>query len=161
MRNIPGTDSPLDREARELRRLMIELGRRRSLRDPLVSMCEELQLSAPQLHALLWLGHEGALTMGDLARHVNVTEKTVTGLVDRLERDGLLQRERDPADRRVVHVKLTAEGVTLARKIDADVQSTLVRMLGLLDPADRKALFRIIEKLTDRLAEPAEGSKKP
>jgi DNA-binding MarR family transcriptional regulator len=86
--------------------------------------------------------------MGDLARRVAVTEKTITGLVDRLERDLLVQRLRDGADRRVVRVKLTARGARLARRLDAEVLEKLTRLMGLLDAADRRDLFRIIGKLT-------------
>jgi DNA-binding MarR family transcriptional regulator len=94
------------------------------------------------------MGHEGPLTMGDLARRVAVTEKTTTGLVDRLERDRLVQRLRDPADRRLVRVKLTTRGARLARRLDAEVLEKLTALMGRLDAADRRDLFRIIGKLT-------------
>jgi DNA-binding MarR family transcriptional regulator len=138
----PGAD------AGRLHALLVELMRHRSLRDPISATCAELELSAPQVHTLLALGHEGPLPMGDLARRVAVTEKTITGLVDRLERDLLVQRLRDGADRRVVRVKLTARGARLARRLDAEVLEKLTRLMGLLDAADRRDLFRIISKLT-------------
>ncbi|HVI97378.1 MAG TPA: MarR family transcriptional regulator, partial [Anaeromyxobacter sp.] len=92
------------------------------------------------------------LTMGELARRVRVTEKTATGLVDRMERDGHLARERDPEDRRVVRVRLTRGGAALHRQIDGDVERGVVRLLGLLDAPDRRALARILDKLLARLA---------
>jgi DNA-binding MarR family transcriptional regulator len=128
--------------------MLVEVMRHRSLRDPISATCAELELSAPQVHTLLALGHEGPLPMGDLARRVAVTEKTITGLVDRLERDMLVQRLRDGADRRVVRVKLTARGARLARRLDAEVLQKLTRLMGLLDADDRRDLFRIISKLT-------------
>ena len=141
----PGARTRLD--ARRLHGLMVELMRRRSLRDPIAATCAELDLSAPQVHTLLSLGHDGALTMGDLARRVAVTEKTVTGLVDRLERDGLVPRVRDDADRRVVHVRLTVAGEALHRRMDAEMLHKLGWLLERLDAGDRRDLFRIIEKL--------------
>jgi DNA-binding MarR family transcriptional regulator len=138
-------------DARRLHGLLVGLMRRRSLRDPLAASCAELELSAPQVHTLLALGHEGALTMGDLARRVAVTEKTVTGLVDRLQRDGLVSRVRDDADRRVIHVALTPEGAGLSRRLDAEVLQSLTRLLGRLDAADRRDLFRIFTKLTNEV----------
>jgi DNA-binding MarR family transcriptional regulator len=136
-------------DARRLQALLVDLMRRRSLRDPISATCAELELSAPQVHTLLAMGHEGPLTMGDLARRVAVTEKTTTGLVDRLERDGLVQRLRDPADRRVVRVRLTGHGARLARRLDAEVLEKLTWLMGRLDAGDRRDLFRIIGKLTD------------
>lgn len=138
-------------DARRLHGLLVGLMRRRSLRDPLAASCAELELSAPQVHTLLALGHEGALAMGDLARRVAITEKTVTGLVDRLQRDGLVERRRDEADRRVIHVALTGPGEALARRLDAEMLQALTRLLERLDAGDRRDLFRIIEKLTDSL----------
>jgi DNA-binding MarR family transcriptional regulator len=143
-------------DARRLRELFLGFSRRRSLRDPLAAMCEAAGLTAPQVHALLWLGQEGPLTMGELSRRVGVTEKTGTGLVDRLERERYLERERDPDDRRVVRSRLTARGAAAYRELDAAVQDKLARLLGLLDAADRRSLFRILETLLARL-EPGPG----
>src|SRR5512139_3401025 len=111
----------IERDARALHDRFLALARRRSLRDPVAASCEATGLSPPQVHALLWIGHDGALTMGELARRVSVTEKTVTGLVDRLERDGYLARERDPADRRVVRARATARGAEVSRAIEEGV----------------------------------------
>jgi DNA-binding MarR family transcriptional regulator len=147
-------------EARQLHGRFIALARRRSLRDPLAACCEELGLTAPQVHALLWLGHDGPLTMGELARRVAVTEKTVTGLADRLERDGYLRRERDPEDRRVVRARATARGAELSRMIEEGMLAKLGHLLALLDAADRKALFDILDKLARRLDEaPARAAR--
>ncbi|WNG40461.1 MarR family transcriptional regulator [Archangium minus] len=129
------------------RQLLFELGRLHSLRDPLARRCERMELTAPQIHALLWLGQDGALTMGELARRLGITEKTVTGVVDRLEREGHVQRERSPEDRRVIRCRLTASGSRLHRKLDRTVVQDMGRMLEYLDTTDRRALFRILEKL--------------
>src|SRR5512133_2336915 len=144
----------IERDARAVRERLIVLARRRSLRDPVAASCDALGLTAPQIHALLWLGHDGPLMMGELARRVSVTEKTVTGIVDRLERDGFLRRERDAADRRVVRARATERGVALSRDIEEGVHEKLVELLGLLDPRDRRALVGILERLTERLEEP-------
>jgi DNA-binding MarR family transcriptional regulator len=151
----------IQRDARALRERLIVLARRRSLRDPVAASCEALGLTAPQVHALLWLGHDGPLTMGELARRVSVTEKTVTGIVDRLERDGFLRRERDAADRRVVRARATGRGASLSRDIEEGVHEKLVLLLGLLDARDRRALVGILERLTERLEEPLEAGPEP
>ncbi len=148
----------IDHDARELHDRFLAIARRRPLRDPLAASCEALGLTPPQLHALLWLGHDGPLAMGELARRVAVTEKTVTGLVDRLERDGLLRRDRDAADRRVVRVTLTRRGAAASREIDEGMHAGLARVLALLDQADRRALFRILDHLTARLSKPQEDA---
>ena len=94
-------------DATQLHHLLMDLGRHRSLRDPVGALCEDMQLTPPQAHTLMWLGEDGALTMGVLARRAGITEKTITGVVDRLEASGLLERVRSEEDRRSVSVRLT------------------------------------------------------
>ena len=146
----------IEDEARALQERFLALARHRSLRDPVAASCEELGLTSPQIHALLWLGHDGPLTMGELARRVAVTEKTVTGVVDRLERDGYLRRERDRLDRRIVRARATERGAHLGRLIEDGMHAQLVRLLGLLEPPERRAVQRIVGRLVLRLAAPQE-----
>lgn len=56
------------------------------------------------------LFRHGAMTAGELAEHAGLTTGAVTGVIDRLEKAGLVRRERDPADRRKVVVVLDEEG---------------------------------------------------
>jgi DNA-binding MarR family transcriptional regulator len=157
MRKTSKMEGPPPGDAVRLFDLGVALARRRSLRDPIAASCgvEEI-LSPPQIHTLLCLGMDGALTMGDIARRASVTEKSATGLVDRLERDGYVQRDRDAADRRVVHVKLTARGGEAFRSIEQRIRAKLAALLDLLDAEDRRALFRILQNLVDRLGGPSE-----
>jgi DNA-binding MarR family transcriptional regulator len=151
MRNIAVKGHSLRHDADVLEGRILALARLRPLRDPVAATCEHLALTPPQIHALLWLGEDGPLTMGELARRVAVTEKTVTGIVDRLERDGHLARERDPSDRRVVRTRLTAQGEDAYRRIDGEIHASVQRLLALLDPSDRRALLRIVDRIIERL----------
>ena len=150
-RNFHKEEEDVSADVLKLQQLLLALGRRRSLRDPIASTCEQLQFTPPQVHALLWLGQDGALTMGDLARRLGVTEKTVTGVVDRLEREGYLARERSVSDRRVVRCRLTPEGQSTFQKLDRSMTQGMRQFLGILDVSDRKALFRILDKLLRRI----------
>jgi DNA-binding MarR family transcriptional regulator len=113
------------------------------------------------VHALLWLGHDGGHTMGELARRLGITEKTMTGVVDRLEREGLVQRERSATDRRVVHSNLTPEGQRVYQRLDRLLRQQMGAFLDLLDGEDRKALFRMLEKLIQRMETPPEAPPAP
>ncbi len=143
---MPTEESDVDR----LKELLVAIGRLCSLRDPMASACAEMELTKPQIHALYWLGL-GPLTMGDLARHLQITEKTSTGVVDRLERDGWVLRQRSADDRRVVRVSVTRKGRTLAQKLDRLLTEQLTFFLGLLDGPSRKALFQVMDRLVGHL----------
>jgi len=69
-------------------------------------------LSEGRFQILVRLHHQpaGRITMGDLAEMLDITPRTVTGLVDNLERDGLVKRVDDPADRRSVYAEITEQG---------------------------------------------------
>jgi DNA-binding MarR family transcriptional regulator len=69
-------------------------------------------LSEGRFQILVRLQHQpaGRITMGDLAEMLDITPRTVTGLVDNLERDGLVKRVDDPNDRRSVYAEITDQG---------------------------------------------------
>src|SRR5438132_11111485 len=70
---------------------------------------ERFGLSEGRFQILVRLHHQpsGRFTMGELAETLDITPRTVTGLVDNLERDGLVRRVADPADRRSVYAELS------------------------------------------------------
>lgn len=74
-----------------------------------VGICRELDLTPQQVQLVCALDH-GPRTSGGLAALLACDKTNITGLVDRLEPRGLVQRVRDSADRRVVHIDLTDDG---------------------------------------------------
>jgi DNA-binding MarR family transcriptional regulator len=71
---------------------------------------ERHDLSEGRMAVLGRLRGMGPMTLGDLATELNVSPRNITGLIDHLERDGLVQRMPDPTDRRAVHVQLRPAG---------------------------------------------------
>jgi DNA-binding MarR family transcriptional regulator len=150
MRSVSGTDH-IAADARRLHELMVALGRYRSLRDPIADGAEEIHFTAPQFHTLFWLGIDGPLAMGELAARCGITEKTITGVIDRLEREGYVQRERDQHDRRVIRVRLSRKGAVIHGQLQSRFLQRLSRFLEMIEPVDRSQLLRIIERLVARV----------
>lgn len=151
-------DDTLERDVEALRQMFLAFGRVRSLRDPFALQCEAMYLTPAQLHSLIWLGHDAPLTMGELARRLGVTEKTITGVVDRLELAALAVRERDSIDRRQVKVSLAPKGEEIFREVDLRSMEMFRTLLGLLDPAERQTLFDLLKKFSERALPSAGGS---
>ncbi len=149
MRNV---SSP-EEAANCLKDLLTAWGRRQSLRDPMAYLVEEIGITPAQLHALMWVGRDKELSMGDLATRIGVTVKTVTGVVDRLEREGLASRGRLDTDRRVVMVFLTDAGRKRYRQIDKKFDERMVHLLSLMPVEDRESLLRIMKNLLNRMDE--------
>jgi DNA-binding MarR family transcriptional regulator len=96
---------------------------------------------------------EQTLSPAELADRTGVTRATITGLVDTLERDGLVTRTPDLADRRMMSVRLTPKGERLLGEI---LPSHFRRMAWLMEPleeAERRTLVRLLNKITQRAAE--------
>jgi DNA-binding MarR family transcriptional regulator len=88
---------------------------------------------------LTHLAVTGPLTVGEAARHLGRAQSVVSAIVDGLERKGLLERERDPADRRRTLVWLTAAGRELLRR-DGEVLAVDALAAALADmPPDVRA----------------------
>lgn len=113
-------------------------------------------LPAPQLSALSVIVFGGPVTLGQLAAAEQVRPPTITRLVAELEADGLVARETDPADRRVVRVSATPRGARLLHEGRARRVASLADSLRGLATKDRAALERaipILERVVRR--EPA------
>ncbi len=87
-----------------------------------------------------------ALSMSELSRLLLVSNGNATAVVDRLEADGLARRTQSEADRRTVHVALTAEGVTAFEAMAASHEAMLDDLLGGLTPEDMDALRDILRR---------------
>jgi DNA-binding MarR family transcriptional regulator len=107
-------------------------------------------LSPAQASALGSVSRLASPTLGELAAAEQVQPPTVTRLVASLERAGLVAREIDGVDRRVVRVRITAEGRRSLQRIRTLKNAYLSRRLGALDPADR-ALTETLTSLLEHL----------
>ncbi len=109
-------------------------------------------LTLPQFMALLSLEKgEGFCRMGPLAISALQSLPSMTGVVDRLEEKGLVERQRDPKDRRSVVVILTEKGESLLSQIKAERNRTLQEILKGLSPEEIASLNSILEKLIQAL----------
>src|SRR5262249_37955719 len=75
-------------------------------------------LTGPQLSVVKILDELGDMSLSDLSDRIRAQNSTVTGIVDRMEREGLVDRKRSNEDRRVVRIQLTDKGRRLARSLE-------------------------------------------
>ena len=87
------------------------------------------------------------LRMTALADHLGLEKSTMTGLVDRAEKRGLLERAPNPMDRRAVDVFLSAAGVELAAQVSAQVARSLSALTDGLTAADQVRLQTLLERM--------------
>ena len=70
---------------------------------------EDFNLTAPQGMTVSILSYEGEMRVSDLSKKMSISNSTVSGIIDRLEKQGYVQRRRDSKDRRVVMIHVTEE----------------------------------------------------
>ena len=115
----------------------------------------ELNLTGSQLNALMALkvaGPEG-ISLSEIGRSLVVTKANVTGLIDRLERDGLVER-RTHADRRVTLAVLTKRGAELLAEALPRHGDSLSGLLSFLSDDEKSQLIALLTKLRRGLREP-------
>src|SRR4051812_39751204 len=118
----------------ESRRLTKELARR-------------ADLTGPQLTVVKMLEQIGDLSLSELSERIRAQNSTVTGIIDRMERENLVTRERSKEDRRVVYIRLTTKGRELSRGIPVEPMEIFRRSLETLSGQEVRDLMRILGKV--------------
>jgi DNA-binding MarR family transcriptional regulator len=92
-------------------------------------------------------GHPIPQTPADLAAMAGVTRATITGLVDTLERDGLVTRQHDSGDRRMMLIHLTPKGHATLESVMPGHFKQMAAQMAPLSESERKTLVRLLNKL--------------
>jgi DNA-binding MarR family transcriptional regulator len=123
---------------------------------------QPLELTAMQWEPLLLLALGRADTVAALARECQMDCGAMTRMLDRLEQKQLLLRQRSDADRRVVHLSLTAKGRESAAGIPALMREELQRHLNGFSPQDQQALITLLTRMLENVgAAPANQEAAP
>ncbi len=104
-------------------------------------------LTVSQLDILVCLNRTKGLPLTELADRLLVTGGNVTGIIDRLEKAGLVMRQRDQKDRRQVWARLTPKGYAVYRQLLPRYIETMRKINSFLTPAEVKELMRLLKKL--------------
>ncbi|SHN39188.1 MarR family winged helix-turn-helix transcriptional regulator [Cryptosporangium aurantiacum] len=104
----------------------------------------EHDLSLTQLRVLGILRDRRA-RMSELAAYLGLDKSTMSGLIDRAERRGLLARGKNPSDGRAVDVFMTPAGLELTERVEDAVRRALAPATGRLAPPERDQLTQLLE----------------
>lgn len=106
-------------------------------------------VSFPQYFLLGYLGQAKFLTMSEIAQKMGHTTAAATGLVDRLENLGLVERAHAVEDRRKIMVKITKSGTALVTHIRQDMVNNLLKTMTCLEPEEQKNWLKIYSKIVN------------
>ena len=109
-------------------------------------------LTLPHLWALELLQENKECTMHDLAEELQLKSSSATVLVDRLEKLGLIRRQRNAQDRRVVHVALAPKGRKVLQQIATQKKKGIIETFKPLSAQERRDYLNLLEKLAGKLS---------
>jgi MarR family transcriptional regulator, organic hydroperoxide resistance regulator len=138
--------NPVDADARRAWQLLVKFFF--AQREHLPPLGEAFELSPVQCHVLHLIEPDEPVPMGRLAETLRCDASNVTGLVDRLEARGLVQRQASVGDRRVKVIQLTPAGSRLRTQLLRRMTGSACS-LSRLSAGDQRALLRILKVLVD------------
>jgi len=119
---------------------------------------EPYQLTVAQYKVLqhLFWHHPNGLGIKELSEHLGLAKSTISGIVDRVERDGWVKRVQHPEDARKVIVNITQKGIDVFDKIPEDRKEFWHITIGKLSNEEKKTLLELLRKLKKVMEEPPE-----
>lgn len=151
MKGMPQSDANYEQSIIELDRLIRHTNSiiRRRGRDIL----QEFDITPPQFDALLILKNNKGenLTIGELGERMYLACSTATDLIDRMERNGLVERARDANDRRVIRLRVLEKGYQMVEEVLATRKRYLAEVLQDVPQEDIQAMIKSMTQLDQLL----------
>ncbi|MEW6724685.1 MAG: MarR family transcriptional regulator [Bacillota bacterium] len=104
-------------------------------------------ITPPQFDALQVLINNGEITMGELCDRLYLACSTATDLIDRMERNGYIERQRDQNDRRVIRLKVTEAGHDIISEVMKTRKEYLATILEHLEEKDKEQMVHALSQL--------------
>src|SRR3990172_13262122 len=148
---MPGkkTDKEIYEKAKRFEKVFGEFWKIVRLKNP--SSFSNINITEPQYFTLNYLSRNNNCTMGEIKENLDTSLSTLTGIIDRMVRDGYVERERGNDDRRVVRVRMTEKGKKIFNEINKKRHERIKLVLELLSNEDQELLIGTIEKLTEHM----------
>jgi DNA-binding MarR family transcriptional regulator len=111
----------------------------------------KVKLTLSQIAILDILSRNKESNMSDMARSTNVTTAAMTGIIDRLVRDGYVVRASDPNDRRVIKIRLSGKGRAAVKSSLENKKRIITKTFGVLQQRERDEYLKILTRIKEGL----------
>ena len=108
---------------------------------------KEYKLSKIQFIALQWVNDSSGITIGQVAKNLDLAYSTTTDIIDRLEKNGFVRRERSETDKRLVQVKIEPTGLELIERVIEKRIEFIEEITQDLDLNEKELLTKLLEKM--------------
>lgn len=114
-------------------------------------LSKESGLTGPQLILMRSIKELGEVTIRQLSDHTNMSQATATTILDRLERNGLVQRIRSEKDKRKVHAHLTEQGQELLNNAPTPLQQNFITKFQRLEEWEQSLLLSSVQRISSMM----------
>ncbi|MBN1356729.1 MarR family transcriptional regulator [bacterium] len=112
-------------------------------------LAQHYQLTGPQLAILREIEKHDGLSIGGIAQSIHLSNATVTGILDRLEKRGLILRIRSSRDRRQINVMLTPDARETLENAPPLLQDHFVKIFDGMSRREQKQILTALEKVAE------------
>jgi DNA-binding MarR family transcriptional regulator len=121
------------------------------------SFVGDISLSKPELLTLESISKQKELIMSKLAKELGVGFSTATGIIDRLIKKKLVNRERNHGDRRIVKVSLSKRGKEIVSAYQEQKKKTFKKMIEVLTESEQESFLLVLEKIANEMQKGSEN----
>jgi len=119
----------------------------KAIQDYSYEVSDKFGVTGPQLWALKTISKNESFPLGELSKKMYLHPSTITGLIDRLEKKGYVERDRDKKDRRIVKILLTPKGKGLVKRAPNPIQGRMIYGLRKLNKEELNFIYDSVQKL--------------
>lgn len=148
-------EQELVQQAEQLKDLIRTLNRK--FRQYMMAQTAGCGLTVPQLHLMQELLQNPGITLGDLSIRLGLAKSTVSGIVDRLEKQDKVIRRRNDKDRRVVHIDLSTQVMEFGQNLLLMRTNYLAGLLGSMTASEIEGLLVGLERLNQYMVQETDG----
>jgi len=148
-------EQKLIEQAEQLKDLLRTLNRK--FRQYMMAQTVGCGLTVPQLHLMQELFQNPGITLGELSIRLGLAKSTVSGIVDRLEKQNKVIRKRNEQDRRVVHIDLSPQVKELGHNISLMRTNYLASLLASMTQEEITGLLTGLEKINQLMMQETNG----
>ena len=112
-------------------------------------IAERANLSLSEFKCLRAFRRDTEMSVKDIAHRMNLTSSRLTRIIDGLVKKRFVTRHIDPDDRRIINVRLTKQGESVARKVSNDCTHVYEQVLGILQLKDHDRIIQAVNELAD------------
>jgi DNA-binding MarR family transcriptional regulator len=121
----------------------------KAIQDYSYAVSNQFGITGPQLWVLKTISQNEILNLSELGKRMCHHPSTMTGLIDRLEKKGYVERDRGREDRRIVKLSLTPKGKELVRRAPNPIQGKMIYGLRKLRKGELHSIYRSVQKLVE------------